>query len=253
MNGSTGLRNPSRARGSAIRFVCLLVLCLGLPLLLVSLGPRAPAVNLLWDWSNALGYVALSLGMLLFVYAGRPRSFPPFSGRFFANIHRDFGYIALALVVFHIALMLYDQPLLLEHMKPTAPVHMLAGLVSAVLMLLLVMTSITPLRRRLWSDYQRFRVFHAWLSIAALLLLLVHVVGSGYYLNSVWKMALCLLIAAVVLGQYLDTRFVHLRHDRSVKRLRDTSHYSHLVSYGSVVLVMTASLVLVWWSLRGAE
>ena len=235
------------------RFALLLLACIGAPLVLVSLGLRAPAVSILWDWSNAMGYMALALGLMLFIYAGRPRAFPPFSGRFFANLHRDFGYIALALVVGHVGLLLYVEPLLLEHLKPTAPMYMLAGLGSALLMVVLVLTSVTFLRRRLWRDYQGFRTIHAWLSIAALVLLLVHVVLSGYYLNSLWKLAICLAVAIAVLGLYLDRRYVHLRHDRTVKRLRNTSHYSHALSYGSVVVVLALSLTLVVWSLQVAE
>lgn len=255
MKGQSRAGDQSTARAGALRFFCLLACCLALPLLLICLGQRAPVVNLLWDWANALGYLAVTLGLLLFVYAGRPRAFPPFSGRFFANIHRDFGYIALLLVVLHIGLLLYAEPLLLEHLKPTAPVHMLAGLVSAILMLLLVLSSITALRRRLWPDYHRFRVVHAWLSVGVLILLLIHIVGSAYYLNSVWKIALCLALAAGVLAQYLDGRFVHLRHDRSVERLRNTSHYSHWLSYGPVVLVsaLALALALVQWTVSTLE
>jgi predicted ferric reductase len=243
----------STARTGALRFFFLLASCLAVPLVLVSLGQRAPVVNLLWDWANALGYLALALGLLLFVYAGRPRAFPPFSGRFFANIHRDFGYIALLLVLLHISLLLYAEPLLVEHLKLTAPVHMLAGLISAVLMLLLVLGSITALRRRLWPDYHRFRVVHAWLSVGVLLLLLIHIVGSAYYLNSVWKVTVCLALAGGVVGQYLDGRLMHLRHDRSVQRLRDTSHYSHWLSYGTVALVSVIALALVWWTVSTIE
>lgn len=235
-------------RRRALRFSGLVLLCLGSPLLVLGLWWPAPAVNLLWDWSNALGYFALVLAVLLFIYAGRPRANPPFSGRFFANIHRDFGYIALLLVLLHIGLMLYAEPLLLEHMKPTAPLHMLAGLVSAVLMLLLVVTSITPLRRRVWRNYQGFRVFHAWLSISAVLLLLVHIVGSAYYLNSLWKTLFLLGVVAVVLGLYLDQRFVHLRHDRSTQRLRNTSHYALYITVGSILVALLLSFAAVlWW------
>jgi hypothetical protein len=240
-------------RPGAVRFFILLLVCLASPLLLVSLGQRAPAVNLLWDWANAMGYCALAVALMLFVYTGRPRAFPAFSGRFFANLHRDFGYITLALVVGHIGILLYDQPLLLEHLKITAPVHMLAGLASAVALLVLVVSSITSLRRYLWRDHQRFRGFHAWLSIAVVLLLLVHVVGSAYYLNSVWKMAICLTAGAIVLGLYLDKRYVHLKHDRTVTRHRNTAHYAPFLTYGSVALVLLISLGLVAVSGGGGE
>lgn len=250
MKGADGVSARQHRRGSAFRFGAILVLCLCAPLLLVSLGPRAPAVSLLWDWANALGYIALALTVLLFIYAGRPRAFPPFSGRFFANIHRDFGYIAFALVVSHIAIMLSAEPLLLEHLKLTAPLHMLAGLASAVVMLLLVVTSTTSLRRKLWSGYQRFRSLHAWLAISALLLVLFHVVGSGYYLNSLWKIAVCFLTVTLVLGLYLDNRCVHRRHHRTVTRLRDTSHYAHWMSMGALLIVATVAWQLLYFLFR---
>ena len=240
-------------RALGLRFSLLLLACIAAPLVLVSLGVRAPAVSILWDWSNAMGYLALALGLMLFIYAGRPRAFPPFSGRFFANLHRDFGYIALVLVAAHIGILIYAEPLLLEHLKPTAPLYMLAGLGSALLMVVVVLTSVTALRRRLWQDYQRYRAFHAWLSIAALVLLLVHVVLSGYYLNSGWKLALCLAVAIAVLGLYLDKRYVHLRHDRTIQRLRNTSHYSHVLSCGPVLVVLVLSLALVVWSQQVVE
>ncbi len=234
-------REPGR---SARRFFLFLVFCLVSPLLLVALAAPAPAVGVLWDWANAIGYVGVALVLLLFFYTGRPRAFPPFSGRFFANIHRDLGYVALLLVLVHVGLLLYTEPLLLEHLKPSAPLYMLAGLASTVLFLLLAITSITPLRRRLWPDYHRFRGFHAWLSMAAVVLLLVHIVGSGYYLNTGLKTAILLLVSGVLLGVYIDKRHVHLRHDRSVARLRNTSHYAAALAFGPVTLVLVLALGL---------
>tara|TARA_R110002110_G_C13470525_1_gene721014 strand:+ start:133021 stop:133812 length:792 start_codon:yes stop_codon:yes gene_type:complete len=239
---------PPNSSSHARRFCGLLLLYLSAPLVLVSIAQRAPSVNLLWDVANAMGYLALALIILLFVYTGRPRAFPAFSGGFFAALHRHFGFIALALIVGHTGILLYAEPLLVEHLKLTAPVHMLTGLASALVILLLTATSITVVRRRLWEDYQRFRGVHAWLSIAALALLLLHVLGSGYYLNTSWKMVALLLVCAIVLGFYIDKRYVHLRHDRSVVRQRHTSHYAVLLAYAPVglVLVICFGVVIVY-------
>jgi hypothetical protein len=78
--------------------------------------PVVPVVGVVWDFANLLGYLALGCCLLLFVYAGRPRAFPPFSGRFFANLHRDLGYSALLLVSAHVVILLVSEPLLLLHL-----------------------------------------------------------------------------------------------------------------------------------------
>ena len=98
----------------ALRFFVGLCACLSLPLLLWAQWPAAPAAGLAWDLGNALGYLALAVCLLLFVYRGRPRRFPPFGGRFFAAMHRHLGYIALLLTSCHVGLLLWAEPLLLE-------------------------------------------------------------------------------------------------------------------------------------------
>lgn len=148
--------------------------------------------------------------------AGRPRAFPPFSGRFFANLHRDFGYAALALLAAHIGLMLYAEPLLVEHLKPSAPQHMLAGLLASLFMLLLVLCV----------------GFLMW-----------HVVDSGYYLNTSWKLGVMLSAVALVLGWYGYARYRHLAVTQ-VDRVRNSSRFSHWLSYGSVSVITLLTLGL---------
>lgn len=230
----------------AFRFALWLALFLAAPLLLVAVWPVPPLTTLAWDIANILGYLSVAIAVLLFWYTGRPRATPPFSGRFFANLHRDLGYIALAALAGHIGLLLIAEPLLLEHLTPTAPAHMLAGLFSAILMLVLTLLSVTPLRRRLWQDYHRFRTVHAWLAVATVGFLLWHLYGSAYYLNRQWKTIVMLLVIAVVLYQYLDIRLVHLRHDRTVQRIRDTSSLAGRVSYSASLLVVLVAAALVW-------
>lgn len=226
----------------AIKFSAVLLLCLLTPLLLVSMAPAPQAIYTLWDWANVMGYMAMTIALLLFVYRGRARSFPPFSGRFFANLHRDLGYIAMFLIAGHVGLLLWVEPLLLEHLKPTAPLHMLAGLFALILMVVLVISSVPFLRRRVWPNYDGFRRAHMLFAAAILGLVIYHVVMSGFYMNSRWKLA-----ALAGVGCYVAISAI--RNERTVLlsgivRIRNSAGYSHMITYCVTLLVLMASLVV---------
>lgn len=129
----------SRAKLLPPGFSLFLAVGMLAPVGIALLRPTPAAIDPAWDWANALGYLGLAVSLLLFVYAGRARAFPPYSGRFFANLHRDLGYIALLLIGAHVVILLVREPLLLEHLKPTAPLHMLAGLLALILLMLLAL------------------------------------------------------------------------------------------------------------------
>ena len=212
------------------------------PIAVASLWPVPPGINLIWDWANAMGYMALAICLFLFVYKGRARSFPAYSGRFFANLHRDLGYIAMLLLAGHVGILLAAEPLLLEHLKPTAPLHMLAGLLALILMLLLVGSSIPALRRRLWPDYHLFRHFHAVAAVAIVVLTFFHVLHSGFYLNSPWKIGLALALVLGVLGYYSLWQYRSIAP--TTNRVRSSGRQSHIISYGCALVALLICLVL---------
>lgn len=219
----------------------MLVVCMLLPVMLASLWPPAPGIHTLWDWANGMGYLALALCLFLFAYKGRPRRYPAYSGRFFANLHRDLGYIALALLAGHVGILLAAEPLLLEHFKPTAPLHMLSGLLALLLMALLVLFSVPTLRRRLWPDYHLFRHVHAVLAVAVIALTLYHVVVSAFYLNAVWKQSVLLLSAAAIVISYGALRQREPRMPAT--RSRNSARYSHAISGVATVSALLACLL----------
>jgi hypothetical protein len=189
-----------------------------------------------------MGYLVLAIGLLLFVYRGRAHTFPPFSGRFFANLHRDLGYVALLLLAGHVGVLLVAEPLLLEHLKPTAPLHMMSGLLALILMLVLVFTSIPTARRRLWSDYYRFRHLHGLVAVAIILLVFFHVLVSGFYINSRWKIGMAAVTSLGILFYYGRGKYLPIPLTSS--RVRDSARYSHLISYGSALLALSFCLAL---------
>ncbi len=214
-----------------------------LPLLVVLQRPIPPVVNTVWDGANALGYLALSLLMMLFVYRGRTRSFPFYSGRFFAAIHRHMGYAALALIVAHAGWILLFEPLVLDYLLPTAPLYMLAGNLAFLLVLLLVFISLSRVRRWLWRDYVLFRRVHAVLACAVLALALLHVCISGFYANTLWKTAALASLCIAVLLYYSADRAPS--RNAGEKLLGGSAQRARIILYSSVVLATLCALSLI--------
>ncbi|WP_236200045.1 ferric reductase-like transmembrane domain-containing protein [Pseudomonas pseudonitroreducens] len=167
--------------------------------ILLGLGAM-PGLGYAWDFANAAGLLGACLLGLLFVIAGRPQPRPLYEGKFFLRLHRDLGFAAVALLLVHIGVLLVDEPLLIEDLLPSAPGYMLAGLASAILMLVLAISSLNRVRPRWSRSAASFRRWHYGGSLLALLLMAVHVLGAGYYSGGIWKGALLvvLMLAAAI-------------------------------------------------------
>lgn len=175
-----------------LAFGCLLPVAV-----LLGLGAM-PGLGYAWDFANAAGVLGACLLGLLFVIGGRPQPRPLYEGKFFLRLHRDLGFAAIALLLAHIVVLLVDEPLLIEDLLPSAPGYMLAGLASAILMLVLAVSSLSRVRPRWSSSAASFRRWHYGGSLLALLLMAVHVLGAGYYSGGVWKGALLVALMLAV-------------------------------------------------------
>lgn len=164
---------------------------------LLGLGAM-PGLGYAWDFANAAGLLGGCLLGLLFIIGGRPQPRPLYEGKFFLRLHRDLGFVAIALLLVHIVVLLVDEPLLIEDLLPSAPGYMLAGLASAVLMLVLAISSLSRVRPRWSSSAASFRRWHYGGSLLALLLMAVHLLGAGYYSGGVWKGVLLVALILVV-------------------------------------------------------
>jgi len=163
---------------------------------LLGLGAM-PGLGYAWDFANAAGLLGACLLGLLFIIGGRPQPRPLYEGKFFLRLHRDLGFAAIALLLIHIAVLLVDEPLLIDDLLPSAPGYMLAGLASASLMLVLAVSSLSRVRLRWSSSAVSFRRWHYGGSLFALLLMAVHVLGAGYYSGGLWKGALLVALTLV--------------------------------------------------------
>lgn len=238
------LLNPNAKVMHGLFFGLRIVLLLLLPLALLWLFQPAVAVSFWWDWANSVGYLAALLCLVLFVYAGRPKSNPPFKGRFFYNIHRDLGVAALVFTSLHIGVLLCDDALVLEHMKYTAPRYMLAGLLAAVLLLVLGLFSGRKLRLKLWRDYRLFQSSHLVLSLLLLILLAWHLIGASFYLNHALKqMALFGLLTFAMVDFF---RHRHRNAHIPGKKL-DVSTWSWPLAGAVMLIGLFTSWYLIAW------
>jgi hypothetical protein len=241
-NPEPGLK-PTGLRASLLVLTLSLVLGLLFPVAVIAIAPTPAAVGWIWDWANALGYLACALFILLFVFVGRPGQLP-LSGRFYANFHRDLGYAALLLTSGHIGLLLYLEPLLWLHLQATAPYFMLAGLLASVGMVYLVVPAVPTLRRAIWQDYHRFRHLHALVAALVLVLLGWHVAASQFYANTHWKQAVLVIAAGLVFLRYLYRRYQHAGSP-PIDRIRNSSRHSHRVSVCVIGVFVLAMLAVV--------
>jgi len=202
-----------------------------------------PLTGVVWDFANALGYVAVAYFLLLFVFHGKQKVYPLFKGHFFTRFHRDLGFGAFILTFLHIVILLIQEPLLLEHLKLSAPWYMLSGLLASLLMVILVLSSLVRFRSRIWKDYRRFQWTHKWGAILLVMLIGFHIVGSGYYMNSPFKV---ILLSAFCLGTLLH--YVHEQKTKTLDiqiRVKSSKHTSAWISFSLMTLFSIATLIVI--------
>ena len=130
-----------------------------------------------WLAANAAGWLACLLFIVISVFGARGR--PVGAGYAF---HRDLGFLGLALLALHVVLFLLD-PTVWRYLQPGAPAWMWAGLGACMPLALLGWLSTREARRRWLPGAGDFRGAHLLWTAVALLLILWHVLGAGFYLR----------------------------------------------------------------------
>lgn len=157
------------------------------PLLVLLAGPVPAGAGLWWDLSMGLGFAGLAIMGVQFALTARfRRASAPFGIDIIYHFHRYVALVGIALVLAHYGIVRAWFADTLGPLNPLeAPWHMTAGRLSLALLLAVIVTSLW--RKPLHIDYDRWRVGHALMATAALLLAVVHVVGVGYYTAAPWK------------------------------------------------------------------
>ncbi|WP_116366040.1 ferric reductase-like transmembrane domain-containing protein [Parahaliea mediterranea] len=231
-------------RRGAVRWG-LLVLCYGLALIPVGLAlaaERLAAAEPVQGLAMLLGYLALGFLALPFVL----RPLAQRAGALLTReLHRQLGYLALALVAAHMVLSLVAEEQVLSYLHPRAPGPMLAALLATVALLLLALLSGQRLRRAFPGGLPSWRWLHGVLALLGLLAGLYHAVWAALLLPALPR---ALLLAAGGLLTLAYCLSVELRLPSPL--LAPDARFGRTELVGLYVFVFTCSLVL-WWSLPG--
>jgi predicted ferric reductase len=172
---------------SAVLWVLLYLLLVTAPLLVLLTGPVPPGAGLWWDFSMALGFAGMAmLGVQFALTARFRRAAAPFGIDIIYCFHRYVALVAIGLLLAHYAIVRVAFADTLGPLDPLkAPGYMSAGRLALALFATVIVTSLW--RKPLGIDYDRWRVGHALLAMAAFLLAVMHIGGVGYYTASPWK------------------------------------------------------------------
>lgn len=144
----------------------------------------------MWEAINGLGVGCIAILVATAFDARTPAT------RNSLRLHQGFALVAASLAALHALSFLILDPLLLEHLKLTAPLHMWMAVSSLVLLLLVTGFSFAPWRQRVFGDFRTFRFWHVALTLLVLLSALVHVVETASAFRSsvrVWLLAVLMI------------------------------------------------------------
>ena len=114
--------------------------------------------------------------------------------------HSLIGWLALLGAAIHVAGLVLADRRVVEYLKPTAPLYQLAGIAAAAILLALVSSSTTGVRRRLWASHRGFQATHVMLGSLLVALIAAHVAVTARYAGGRGRRA---LLAAAAIGALL--------------------------------------------------
>ena len=162
-------------------------------MLVIALTPGGlPAAGFWWDWLGGLGFCALAV----IAYLGFDSDSPVSNQR----LHRNLALVASILTAIHVLGYLLLDRLLIEYLKPTAPLYMLAGLLGVVGVVGATTSAFPTPRRRIFSRFSTFRIWHRWLVAVTVIGSLWHVLGTRFSIWGPLKVSLMVLLTLLLPG-----------------------------------------------------
>jgi len=213
---SSGRNGYARRWVHAVAWVLVYLFLVAFPLLALLIGPMPKGGGYAWDFAMALGFGGLAIMGLQFVLTARfRRATAPFGTDIIYYFHRWAAIGGVLLLVVHYLVLRVGFAPALEPANPlSAPWPMTAGRVSLVLFVVVIATSLW--RKKLGTDYDRWRIWHGVMAVIAVVLAIMHIQGVGHYTRAPWKGAVWIAYSGVwvlVLG-----------YIRVIKPLRLLSH-----------------------------
>lgn len=157
-----------------------------------------------WETAQTLGVLAALCCLLLCLIAVRPRV--PWSRTLSLKRHELIGWIALAVTVLHVGLLLAFDRRVFEHLKLTAPIYEWLGILALILLIALTALSLPTIRQRLYAQHRQFQLVHIGMTCALVAAIAVHILTTGRYFHGRISVAAYLLVSVLALGALLRAR-----------------------------------------------
>lgn len=160
------------------------------PLAVLLVGERPRGGGFLWDFALILGYAGLAMMGVQFALTARfKRATAPFGIDLIYYFHRFLAAAAFVLLLLHVLLLMWKYPDAVGDIDPrSAPNYMTLGWIAILGFAAIMLTSL--LRKPLRIEYDRWRRLHVLLALLGVICAVLHVQGSGAYLEAPWKRAL---------------------------------------------------------------
>jgi predicted ferric reductase len=171
------------------------------------LVPPVPSGREFWlEFAVALGFVGLTQIALQFLLIARfKRMTAPYGIDIILRYHRQIAVVAVAAVLLHPLIIVIDNPSRLKLLNPLGGNWASRfGLLAVAALLITLVASV--FRERLRLNYERWRGMHIALGVTAVAAAQTHVSLAGLYTNTVWKQAVLIAMAAVMIGLILYLR-----------------------------------------------
>jgi len=207
--------------------------------LLAAIPALAGFVSVGWELSQLVG---LASGLACIALCGapvRPRNSVPLT-LLSLQLHQLIGWGALIAAALHIGGLVLADHTVVEYLKPTTPLYQLAGIVASLLLLIVIVSSVASVRRRLWASHRSFQAAHVILGCLLAALIAVHVVVTARYLGGRGRRA---LFIAVTIGAILMLLRVRGSTDAPARETRAQLVFGrHTTLVVGVVAITAAAL-----------
>ncbi len=170
------------------------------PVLILLLGSPPPGREFWRDFSVAIGYCAIAMWMLQFVLTARFKVIKaPYGSDIVYYFHKQISIVAYFLALSHVLILFIFSPKLISLLNFfTAPLRARAAVLSVLAITALIFTSVY---RKKWRiEYNRWRIWHGILAIAAVSFAFAHIYLAGYYLNTLLKRELWIIYSLFWIG-----------------------------------------------------
>jgi predicted ferric reductase len=191
----------------AFWIILYLILTLA-PLFMLLISPVPPGRGFWREFSVALGFAGLAMMCLQFAITSRyKRMKAPYGSDIVYYFHRQISLVSFILVISHpIILFTSDTSTIKLLNLVQAPWRARAGVIGAVCLLLVIISSLW--RQRLKIHYDEWRIGHGILATLAVALSIGHIIGVGHYVNVLWKRELWIGYGIFWVGLLAYTRII---------------------------------------------